>query len=116
MSAPRGFGASGVAWNWSTFPGGRLGSGFTLLFEAFLLALCKAMPVAAVARVVGEHDTRIWRVLHHYVDQVRAEADFSGVWRVGVDETSSKRGHNYGSLFVDLEEVYRTDRRMSRGR
>jgi transposase len=54
--------------------------------------------------VVGEHDTRIWRVLHHYVDQARAEADFSGVWRVGVDETSSKRGHNYVSLFVDLEE------------
>jgi transposase len=62
------------------------------------------MPVAAVARVVGEHDTRIWRVLHHYVDQARAEADFSGVRRVGVDETSSKRGHNDVSLFVDLGE------------
>ena len=85
-------------------PWGRHGSGFTLLFEAFLLALCKAMPVAAVARIVGEHDTRIWRVLHHYVDEARAEADFSGVWRVGVDETSSKRGHNYVTLFVDLEE------------
>jgi len=86
-------------------PWGRHGSGFTLLFEAYLLALCKAMPVAAVARVVGEHDTRIWRLLHHYVDRARAEADFSGVRRVGVDETSSKRGHNYVSLFVDLEET-----------
>jgi transposase len=86
-------------------PWARHGSGFTLLFEAFLLALCKAMPVAAVARLVNEHDTRIWRVLHHYVDKARFEADFSEVRRVGVDETSSKRGHNYVSLFVDLEEA-----------
>lgn len=85
-------------------PWARHGSGFTLLFEAFLLALCKAMPVAAVAKLVGEHDTRIWRVLHHYVGKARAEADFSGVRRVGVDETSSKRGHHYVSLFADLAE------------
>jgi len=26
---------------------------------------CKAMPVATVARLVNEHDTGIWRVLHH---------------------------------------------------
>lgn len=86
-------------------PWARHGSGFTLLFEAFLLALCKAMPVAAVARLVNEHDTRIWRVLHHYVGEARADADFSEVRCVGVDETSSKRGHNYVSLFVDLEEA-----------
>lgn len=86
-------------------PWARHGSGFTLLFEAFLLALCKSMPVAAVARLVGEHDTRIWRVLHHYVERARGAADFSAVRRVGVDETSSKRGHRYLSLFVDLEEA-----------
>lgn len=86
-------------------PWARHGSGFTLLFEAFLLALCKTMPVAAVARLVAEHDTRIWRVLHHYVEEAREEADFSGVRCVGVDETSSKRGHNYVSLFVDLVEA-----------
>jgi transposase len=86
-------------------PWARHGSGFTLLFEAFLLTLCKSMPVAAVARLVGEHDTRIWRVLHHYVEEARAAADFSSVRRVGVDETSSKRGHRYLSLFVDLEEA-----------
>ena len=85
-------------------PWARHGSGFTLLFEAFILALAKDMPVNAVARLVGEHDTRIWRVLHHYVETARAEADFSGVCRVGVDETSSKRGHNYISVFADLDD------------
>jgi transposase len=62
------------------------------------------MPVSAVARLVGEHDSRLWRILHHYVDQARAEADFSGVRRVGVDETASKRGQNYITVFVDLDE------------
>lgn len=85
-------------------PWAREGSGFTLLFEAFVLALVKAMPVAAAARLVGEHDTRLWRILHHYVDQARAAADFSAVRQVGVDETSAKRGQNYITLFCDLEE------------
>ncbi len=40
--------------------------------------------------------------MNHYVDQARREADFSSVSEVGVDETSSKRGHNYVTLFVDL--------------
>ncbi|MCX6841127.1 MAG: ISL3 family transposase [candidate division WOR-3 bacterium] len=41
--------------------------------------------------------------LDHYVATARAKADFSAVEQVGVDETASRRGHNYVSLFVDLE-------------
>lgn len=85
-------------------PWARKHSGFTLLMEAYLLTLCQEMPVNAVARLVGEHDTRIWRVLHHYVGEARDRADFSGVTRVGVDETSARRGHHYISLFLDLDE------------
>lgn len=85
-------------------PWARRDSGFTLLFEAMLMVLVKAMPVKSVAEFVGEHDTRIWRVLHHYVDKGRAEAKDVDVRRVGVDETSSKKGHNYVSLFVDIDE------------
>ncbi len=84
-------------------PWARPGSGFTLLFEAFVLALVKQMPVAAVGRLVGEHDTRLWRVLHHYVEEAREEMDVSEVKRIGVDETSAKRGHNYITSFVDLD-------------
>jgi transposase len=85
-------------------PWARPGSGFTLLFEALVMTYAKDMPVAALARMVGEHDTRIWRIIHHYVDEARAEADFSGVTRVGLDEKASKRGHNYLTLFVDLDD------------
>jgi transposase len=84
-------------------PWARPGSGFTLLFEAMVLAMVKSMPVAAVGRLVGEHDTRIWRVIHHYVGRARDEVSHAGVRRIGVDETSLKRGHHYLTLFVDLD-------------
>lgn len=87
-----------------TVPWARPGSGFTLLFEGLLMTLFAAMPVNAVARLVGEHDTRLWRVLHHYVGQARAKADFSEVTQVACDETAARRGHNYVSLFIDLHQ------------
>ena len=85
-------------------PWARPGSGFTLLFEAMIMVLAKAMPVKTIAAFVNEHDTRLWRILHHYVDEARKGANHSQVRQVGVDETSRRRGHNYVSLFVDLEE------------
>lgn len=85
-------------------PWAREGSGFTLLFEAFVMVLARNMPVNAIARLVKEHDTRLWRVLHHYVEKARGEQDYSGVTRFGVDETSSKKGQNYISVFVDMDE------------
>ena len=84
-------------------PWARPDTGFTLLFEALLMQLMQAMPVLAVARLVGEQDTRLWRVLHHYVATARAAADYAQVVRVGVDETAARRGHDYISLFVDLD-------------
>lgn len=85
-------------------PWARPDSGFTLLFEALVMLLAKSMPVLAVGRVVGEHDTLIWRIVTHYVDAARAQADHSSVTQVGVDETASRRGQNYVSLFVDLPQ------------
>lgn len=84
-------------------PWARPGSGFTLLFEALILAMAPHMPMKAAARLVGEHDTRLWRVVQHYVDTARADRDDSQVSSVGIDETAARRGHNYISLFVDLD-------------
>jgi transposase len=56
------------------------------------MALVQAMPVRAAARLVGEHDTRLWRIIHHYVDGALTAADFSDVRRIGVDETAVRRG------------------------
>jgi transposase len=84
-------------------PWARPGSGFTLLFEAFVMTLVKDMPVAAAARLVGEHDTRLWRVVQHYVDTAVARMNLSELRRVAIDETAAKRGQDYISLFVDMD-------------
>jgi transposase len=86
-------------------PWARPDSGFTLLFEAMVMTMVSAMPVAAVARIVDEHDTRLWRVVHHYVDEGRARADASEVTKVAIDETAARRGHDYITLFVDIDQA-----------
>ncbi|MDQ7002131.1 MAG: ISL3 family transposase [Ghiorsea sp.] len=79
-------------------------NGFTLLFEALLIQLCKAMPVHNVAQLVGISDYLIWQILDNYTARAKAGEDLSGIERVGMDETSIARGHDYITLFVDLEE------------
>jgi transposase len=86
-------------------PWARPGSGFTLLFEALVMTMVAAMPVKAVARIVGEHDTRLWRVIHHYVDEARARTNASGVTRLAIDETAARRGQDYVTLFVDIDQA-----------
>jgi transposase len=86
-------------------PWARPGSGFTLLFEAFVMAMAKEMPVNAVARAAAIQDTRLWRIIHHFVEEARRGEDFSRVAKVGMDETASRRGHNYISIFVDMERA-----------
>lgn len=66
------------------------------------MVMAKSMPLNTIASIIGEHDTRIWRIINHYVEQSRKQEDYSEVTIVGVDETASKRGHNYVSVFVDL--------------
>jgi transposase len=84
-------------------PWARPGSGFTLLFEALVLSFAAAMPMAKVAKMTREQDTRIWRVVEHHVHAARDQLDYSGVTRVGMDETSAAKGQDYISIFADLE-------------
>ena len=73
------------------------------LFEAQVLVMAmSSMPVRGIAGVMREHDTRIWAMPDRIVAKAHAEADFSGVTDVGVDETARRRGHNYLTSFVDL--------------
>jgi len=76
--------------------------GFTQLFEALVLALCQQMPFAAVARIVGLSWHRVYAICARYVELALAEADLSGVYDVAIDETSSRRGHNYLTLVADM--------------
>ena len=76
-----------------------------MLFEALVMTMAAHMPVRAIARLLGVTDMRLWRVIDHYVEQARRERDDSKVRRVGIDETSRRRGHDYISVFVDLDRA-----------
>ena len=81
-----------------------LQNGFTLLFEALILQLCKNMPVHNVSQLVKISDHKIWSILDKYTEKTRELSDYSKVTALGMDETSIAKGHDYISLFVDLIE------------
>jgi transposase len=83
-------------------PWARNGSGFTLLFEQAAMTLVREMPVNAAARIMAITDKRLWRVVGYYVSRAIAQFDLSAVRAVGLDETASKRGHNYVTVFIDM--------------
>jgi transposase len=83
-------------------PWGRKSSGFTMLFELLILTLAKAMPISQIAELIGEHDTKVWRVIRTYVKKAHAEKSFETTTKLGIDETSTRKGHHYVTVFADL--------------
>jgi transposase len=84
-------------------PWAREGSGFTLLFEQVAMTLVREMPVLAAARIIGITDTRLWRIVEHYVGRAMDGLDLSHLAAFAFDETAAKRGHNYVTIFIDLD-------------
>ena len=85
-------------------PWARPGSGFTLLFEAFAMTLIeREMPVNRVAEMLGVNPQRVWTVFNHWIGKATQSDDPSTITRLGVDETSSRKGHKYVTLGVDLD-------------
>jgi transposase len=84
-------------------PWARKGSKFTLLFEQAAMILAREMPVLAAARILEINDKRLWRIIRHYVNQAVKDLDLSGLQAVALDETKSRRGHRYVTVFIDLD-------------
>jgi len=84
-------------------PWAREGSGFTLLFEALALSLCRELPVSQAARQLRVAAKRLWTRIDFYIQAARAKDDMSQVRRIGVDETSVKKGHEYITVVHDLD-------------
>ncbi len=82
---------------------GRL-AGFTLLFEALIMAMCREMTFAAVSRLVGLSWHQVVAICKRYVELGLEQADFSEVARLAADETSKARGHDYITLVADADQ------------
>ena len=77
--------------------------GFTQEFEAFALTLMREMPVKKAGQILGADDHRLWRMLFAHVGAAWAALSWEHVIWVGADEMNRKKGHNYLTVFVDLE-------------
>jgi transposase len=78
-------------------------SGFTLLFEAFVLLLCREMTFAGAARITGLSAYRVQALAEKYVNETVALAVYSEVRDLAIDETSRAKGHDYVTLFADAD-------------
>lgn len=76
-------------------------SGFTLLFEAFVLLLGREMTFTGAARIAGLSVHRVMTLCERYVNEAVSTADFSEVRRLAIDETSKAKRHEYVTLFAD---------------
>ena len=93
-------------------PWARADSGFTLMFEALVMALVKEMAVSAVGALVGEHDTRLWRVVRHYVGEAHAAQDWSEIAAVAIDETATRKGQRYATVVVEIDLELKREARL----
>jgi transposase len=81
-----------------------LSQGFTLLFEALLLQLCRGMTISEVSRLTKESGHKLWEMLDRYIQSGRDLSNYEAVKKIGLDETAITRGHNYVTIFVDMQK------------
>jgi transposase len=86
-------------------PWARKNSGFTLLFEAYAMLLIEnEMPVSKASKLVRVNPQRLWNVFDYWISIAHNEDEIPPLNNIGFDETSTKKGHNYVTLMVDMNE------------
>ena len=86
-------------------PWAREGSGFTLLFEGFVMMLIESeMPMNKVGVLLGENAHRLWTIFNYWIKRAYEADKPSQITKLGFDETSRKKGHSYITLGVDLDK------------
>lgn len=61
------------------------------------------MSVSAMSREISEPDNNLWRVIKYYVNQGLHGRKHQYLRRIAVDEKAYKKGHQYVSIFTDLD-------------
>ena len=84
-------------------PWARHGARFTRDFEdwvAWLAVRCTASAVSELARVEWHSVGGVCRRVYAELEAARGASRFDGVRRIGIDETSYKKGHGYVTVVV----------------
>lgn len=75
---------------------------FTLLFERMLLELIEGgMNCSSAGSFLGLDNKRVFRIIKRQVNEVLFSEPVGSVTHIGIDETSSKKGHEYLTIVTD---------------
>jgi len=86
-------------------PWARPGSGFTLLFEGYVMALIESeTSINQIGRLLNEHPHRVWTIFNYWINRAYTSDTPNTPRILGLDETSQKKGHDYITLAVDMDE------------
>jgi transposase len=80
-------------------------SQFTRLFEARMIDMLKECDVTGVTRLVGTSWDEAWGVMMRAVSRGLARKERRVPARIGIDEKSVGKGHNYESIVCDLDSA-----------
>ena len=79
-------------------------SRFTLLYERYVMDLLQLYHnITKVAQQLGVYPQRIANIYHYYTKEAYEQHCVSICSKVGIDETSTRKGHDYITAFVDLD-------------
>lgn len=68
-----------------------------------MLLIENEMPVKKASGILGFWPQRIWNIFSYWVSIAHKSDQIQGLKKVGFDETSSKKGHNYVTTCVDFD-------------
>ena len=86
-------------------PWARSQTGFTLLFEAYVMALIEnEMPVNKIGKLLKENAHRLWTIFNYWIECAKQADQPVTPKQLGLDETSKRKGHDYISVAVNLKE------------
>lgn len=83
-------------------PWARRQSGFTRAFESLVVLVGQEMSQKAVAETLGIDGWTVSRIEERVAEELRDPKGLDR--RIGIDEVSSRKGQNYLTLVVDLDE------------
>jgi len=69
------------------------------------MVLAREMPVLTAAKLLEVNDKRLWRIVHHYVTSAMNRLDLGNLKAISLDETKSRKGHRYVTVFIDLDQT-----------
>jgi transposase len=62
------------------------------------------MPLNKIGRLIGENAHRLWTIFNYWIRRAYNADQPKAPKKLGLDETSKKKGHDYITLSVDLDE------------